>query len=101
MRTVKYIMQWVLKILFKNKHATESISRSHENKESEMLSKYNKTKQKLESVKENKRAKNLEKEHNTLRDFDFSPYRQRILFHYCIYRADLYFSKSSCAGLPF
>lgn len=43
MRTVKYIMQWVLKILFKNKHATESISRSH-NKESEMLSKYKKNK---------------------------------------------------------
>ena len=44
MRTVKYIMQWVLKILFKNKHATESISHSHENKESEMLSKYKKNK---------------------------------------------------------
>lgn len=40
-----------------------------------------KTKQKLESVKENKRAKNLEKEHNTLSDFDFFPYMQRILFH--------------------
>ena len=40
-----------------------------------------KTKQKLESVKENKHAKNLEKEHNTLRDLDFSPYMQRILFH--------------------
>jgi len=60
-----------------------------------------KTKQKLESVKENKRAKNLEKEHNTLRDLDFPHICSVYYSIYCIYRADLYFSKSSCAGLPF
>lgn len=40
MRAETYIMHRLLKIPFKNKHATESISRSHENKESEMLSKH-------------------------------------------------------------
>lgn len=63
-----------------------------------------KTNLRLESIRKIHISKNLLEIHNTLRhqDFDIFSHMCRVYYStWYIYRLDLYFSKSSCVGVPF